>query len=65
MPRLKHFYGLDHLHCLTANTYRRARIFDCDRYKRNFVQTLDQFRAELGFRIIGHVLVPQGGTATC
>jgi hypothetical protein len=34
MPRLKHFYGLNHLHYLTANTYRKARIFDSDRYKR-------------------------------
>jgi REP element-mobilizing transposase RayT len=54
MPRLKHFYGLNHLHYLTANTYRRARIFDPERYRRKFVQTLNQLRAELGFRIIGY-----------
>jgi hypothetical protein len=65
MPPLKHFYGLNHLHYLTANTYHKARTFDSDRYKRKFVQTLDQLRAELGFRIIGYVLIPQGGTATC
>jgi REP element-mobilizing transposase RayT len=64
MPRLKHFYGLNHPHYLTANTHRKARIFDSDRYKRKFVQTLDQLRAELGFRIIGYVLIPQCGTAT-
>ena len=34
MPRLKHFYGQNHLHYLTDNTYRKARIFDSDRYKR-------------------------------
>jgi REP element-mobilizing transposase RayT len=65
MPRLKHFYGENHLHYLTANTYRKARIFDSDRYKRKFVQTLDDLRTELGFRIIGYVLIPQGGTPTC
>jgi len=54
MPRLQHFYGLNYLHYLTANTYWKARIFDSDPYKRKFVQTLDQLRAELGFRIIGH-----------
>jgi hypothetical protein len=65
MPRLKRFCGLNHLHCPTANTYRGARICDSDRNKRKFVQTLDQLQAELGFRIIGYVLIPQGGTATC
>ena len=35
------------------------------RYKRKFVQTLDDLRTELGFRIIGYVLIPQGGTPAC
>ena len=35
MPRLKHFYAQNHLHYLTANTYRKARIFDSDRYMHN------------------------------
>ena len=26
-------YGRNHLHYLTASTYRKARIFDSDRYK--------------------------------
>jgi hypothetical protein len=54
MPRLKHFYGQNHLHYLTANTYRKARRFDSDRYKRKFVQTLDDLRPEMGSRIITH-----------
>ena len=37
----------------------RVRIFDSDRYKRKFVQTLDELRAELDFRIIGYVLMPE------
>ena len=28
VPRQQHYYGLNHLHYLTASTYRRARIFD-------------------------------------
>ena len=59
MPGLKHFYGQNHLHYLTANTYRKARIFDSDRYKRKFVQSLDDLRTALGFRIIGYVLMPE------
>ena len=59
MPRLKHFYGQNHLHYLTASTYRRVRIFDSERYKRKFVQTLDELRAELNFRLLGYVLMPE------
>jgi hypothetical protein len=65
VPCLKHVYGQNHLHYLTANICRKARIFDPDRYKRRFVQTLDDLRTELGFRIIGYVLIPQGGAPTC
>jgi putative transposase len=54
MPCLEHFYGQNHLHYLTPNTYRKAHIFDSDRYKRKFVQTLDDLRTEPGFRIIGY-----------
>jgi REP element-mobilizing transposase RayT len=39
--------------------WRQARIFDSDRYKRKFVQTLDDLRSELDFRIIGSVLMPE------
>jgi len=41
MPRLKHFYGQHHLHYLTANTYREARILDCDR---GLAQTVAVYR---------------------
>jgi len=43
---------------LTANTHWRACIFDSDRYKLKFVQTLGDLRTELGFKIIGYVLMP-------
>jgi putative transposase len=59
MSRLEHFYGQHHLHYLTANTYRKARIFDSDRFKLKFVQTLDDLWTDLGFKIIGYVLMPE------
>jgi hypothetical protein len=52
MPRQHRFYGLNHLHYLTTSTYRRARLFDADRFKRNFITVLGGLRAELGFRIV-------------
>ncbi len=33
MPRQHHYYGENNLHRLTANIYRRTRIFDTDRFK--------------------------------
>jgi putative transposase len=59
MPQQHHFYGLNHLHYLTTSTYRRARLFDADRFKRNFITVLGGLRAELAFRIVGYVLMPE------
>jgi putative transposase len=54
-----HFYGLNHLHYLTTSTYRRARLFDAESLKRHLVGTLAELRWELGFRIVGYVLMPE------
>ena len=59
MPGRTHYYAENHLHYLTANLYRRARVLDSDRFKLKFTQTLDDLRAELGFHIIGYVLMPE------
>ena len=59
MPRQQHYYGLNHLHYLTTSTYRRARVFDSERFKRKFTSVLDDLRGELGFRVIGYVLMPE------
>ena len=58
MPRQQHYYGLNHLHFLTASTYRRARVFDSERFKRQFIATLAHLRTGLGFRLVGYVLMP-------
>jgi len=55
----QHFYDLHDVHYLTTNVYRKARIFDSERFKRSFVRTLDELRNELGFKIIGYVLMPE------
>ena len=59
MARLRHFYGQGHYHYLTESTYRRVRIFDSDRFKRKFVQTVNDLRTELGFKIFADVLMPE------
>ena len=57
--RQKHYYGLNHLHFLTRSTYRRARLFDSEKFRRRWVKTLEELRCELGFKIIGYVLMPE------
>lgn len=59
MPRQRHYYGLNHLHFITASTYRRAKLFDSQRFRRHFIQTLAELRNELNFKIIGYVLMPE------
>jgi putative transposase len=59
MPRQRHFYGGNHLHFITASTYRRAKLFDSLRFRRHFIRTLAELRAECGFKIVGYVLMPE------
>ncbi|HEV2499837.1 MAG TPA: transposase [Terriglobia bacterium] len=59
MPRQRHYYGLNHLHFLTASTYHRARLFDSNRFCQHFVLTLQQLRMQQNFRVIGWVLMPE------
>ncbi len=37
MP-VQHSYGGNHLHFLTASTYRRARVFDSERFRRHWCE---------------------------
>jgi hypothetical protein len=48
MPRLRHLYGLNHLHYVTTSDPAggdRARLFDSERFKRKFVTTLGDLRS--------------------
>lgn len=58
MPAQRHHHAGNHLHFLTASTYRRARLFDSARFRQNFVRTLEEMRASLSFKITGYVLMP-------
>ncbi|MBZ5516642.1 MAG: transposase [Acidobacteriia bacterium] len=59
MSRQRHYYGLNHLHYITASTYRRARLFNSERFRRHFVKTLGELRQALGFKVLGYVLMPE------
>jgi REP element-mobilizing transposase RayT len=59
VPEFEHYYGLNHLHYLTSSTHRRARLFDSERFKNEWVLTSGDLRRELGFKIIGYVLMPE------
>jgi len=59
VPRQRHYYGLNHLHYLTASTYRRSRLFDSPRFCRHFIETLGDLRSSLDFKILGCVLMPE------
>jgi REP-associated tyrosine transposase len=59
MPRQKHYYGENHLHFLTRSTCRRTRLFDSEKFRQRWVETLGELRRELGFMITGNVLMPE------
>ena len=59
MPKQQHYYGLNHLHFLTTSTYGRVRLFDSPKFRQQFVTTLAALRQELGFRIVGYVLMAE------
>jgi putative transposase len=59
MPSQRHYYGLNHLHYITKSTYRCARLFDSERFKSQWIVTFGDLRRELGFRIVGYVLMPE------
>ena len=59
MSQQHHFYEGNHLHFLTASTYRRARLFDSTLFKQMFVRNLDSVRIRLEFGLLGYVLMPE------
>jgi len=59
VSKLKRYYGLNDLHYITTSTYRRARLYDSERFRNHWVATLGELRCELGFKIVGYVLMPE------
>ena len=58
MPTSKRHFAPGQLQFLTSSTYRRARLFASDKFRRSFVEGLAQLRTEMGFLLIGWVLMP-------
>jgi REP-associated tyrosine transposase len=59
MPSHQRYFAPGQLQFLTSSAYRRAKLFESDRFRRDFVAVLDQLRNELGFPLLGWVLMPE------
>ena len=56
---LKRIYGKGHLHFLTFSCYRRLPLLKTARARDIFVRELARVRAEMGFRLLGYVVMPE------
>lgn len=60
MPKgLRRYYGKGHLHFITFSCYRRLPLLKSARARDIFVRELAKVRNELGFRLIGYVVMPE------
>jgi hypothetical protein len=58
MPTSERHFAPGLLQFLTSSTYRRAKVFESERFRWSFVEVLGQHRTEVGFLLIGGVLMP-------
>jgi len=56
---LKRYYGRGHLHFVTFSCYRRLPLLKSARARDIFVRELGKARDELGFQLIGYVVMPE------
>src|ERR1700739_785428 len=60
MPaRLKRICGKGHLHFITFSCYRRLPLLKTGRARDVFVKELSEIRDEMGFRLVGYVVMPE------
>jgi len=60
MPnRLKRYYGKGDLHFMTFSCYQRLPLLGTTCARNVFVHELDKVRNEMGFRLIGYVVMPE------
>ncbi len=59
MPIYGRHFEPGQLQFITTSTYRRSRLFTCQRFCWTFVETLRQLRQETKFLLIGWVLMPE------
>ena len=58
MPTHKRHFAPGQLQFLTSSTYHRGKLIESDRFRWSFVEVLGQLRLEMGFLLIGWVLMP-------
>ena len=60
MPKnLKRYYDTGDLHFITFSCYRRLPLLGTVRSRNKFVKVLDEVRKELGFQLVGYVVMPE------
>ena len=60
MPaRLRRYYGKGHLHFITFSCYRRLPLLKTLRARDIFVKELGKVRKEMGFHLLGYVVMPE------
>jgi|SRR5690242_11118363 len=56
---LRRYYGQGHLHFITFSCYRRLPLLKSARARDVFVRELSKARDEMGFQLIGYVVMPE------
>jgi REP-associated tyrosine transposase len=59
VPLYRRPFTPGHLQFITSSTYRRTPLFSSERLARVFVEVLEGVRAQLGFALVGWVLMPE------
>ena len=59
MPVYRRYFDPGQLQFITSSTYRRVKLFDSERFRRDFVDVLRQLREQWGFLLIGWVVMPE------
>jgi putative transposase len=56
---LRRYYGNGHLHFITFSCYRRLPLLKTARAWDIFVKELGKVRDEMGFHLLGYVVMPE------
>jgi putative transposase len=56
---LRRYYGKGHLHFITFSCYRRLPLLKTARARDGFVKELGKVRDEMGFHLLGYVVMPE------
>jgi putative transposase len=59
MPPRRRYFPPGQLQFVTDCTYHRTRLFDSPRFRAGFIEVLGRLRHEMGFLLIGWVLMPE------